>query len=524
MRVSCVSFALAILVSNAHGKFSVTAESEATVDDATNSQRKLHVDVNDPSYDDADPYEPSKDDYVKGDKGTYFNSASTETESEKYARLSGTIPPGAIEQEFSPLRYATCFNEAYETDFDSINQYELYKDYGRIFNWGFRNEMGPPLEGVSEANLPLSRLPGMFLRMCFHDNSINIEQPKFQDYINNYVDYDERGWGRWTGPAEYLATSGADASNLLCTQERFHPNQNLEGTASRVLYSLQSKDIPDIYDYNGKKTNMVEKYGLSYADMLHNGCVAAAIYARPKVDWSGAPKDEMKDLAKFPFKFGRKDACRYRWKEDHRSALCGPTELLPGLALTTKQTNDWFINRGMNPCQFMALMWTHTMMGPVSEDVSNICPLMKLPCSTTSGFKLDYFSAYLQPGEHIVSTPEEILATPDGPNCKWTPSECAGERPWPMTAVDCSLSLDVAERSVDKHPADDNLRELKDVIKDFHSTAIPPEKVLECSLRMLGGYGNEKDCDDVQATCTKIGTNVVPHSHLFGGYYGKPAY
>jgi len=531
MSVSGFSLVFIILVAVLNGKTSVRADVDSILDKltaqsqddkshaASNPRRKLDVDVNDPSYNDVNENEPNKDDHVQANAGTDLNTRRVENATLKDARLSGATPEGDIEQEFDPLEYATCFNEDYKTDFNSIDQWELYKDYARIFNWGFRNEMGPPLEALSAPGIPDNRLPGMFLRMCFHDNAINQEQPQFQDYIDGFIQYDEKGWARWTGPSQYLRTSGADASVLVSSVERFHPNQNYDKTASRVLYSLQSKDIPDILDSNGKKTNMVEKYGLSYADMLHNGCVAAAIYIRPPVDWTGEVKDEKKDLANFPFKYGRKDACRYRWKEDNRAALCGPTELLPGLALTTKQVNDWFINRGMNPCQFMALMWTHTTIDDLAKYVENICPLLKLPCSTTEGVKLDYFSYFLQPGEHIPPSPEEILEDPESSDCKWT--LCEGEsREWPLTAIDCTLALDVAQRAVRKFPEDENLRELKNVIKDFHSVAVPPEKVLECSLRMLGGHGDKNDCNGIAAACTEIGTNVVPYDHFFGGYYG----
>lgn len=155
---------------------------------------------------------------------------------------------------------------------------------------------------------------------------------------------------RWKGPSRFLETSGADASNLICRQERFHPNQNYDQTASRVLYSLQTVEA-GIAAQNGAIISMVDKYGLSYADLLHNGCIAALIWLSPEK--SASPEVALQSN---PFKFGRKDACRYRWKYGDRKALCGPTEKLPGVTLNAMQVNDWFVSRGMTPCQWLSLM------------------------------------------------------------------------------------------------------------------------------------------------------------------------
>ena len=93
---------------------------------------------------------------------------------------------------------------------------------------------------------------------------------------------------------------------------------------------------------------------------------------------------------------------------------------------------------------------------------------------------------------------------------------------WPLTAIDCTLSLDVTSRAALDNPMDENLRVLKDVIQNFHMNS--PEQVLICALRMLGGRGDSHDCDDIPGSksCTEIGTDKVSNDHMFGGYYGHP--
>ena len=90
-----------------------------------------------------------------------------------------------------------------------------------------------------------------------------------------------------------MKTSGADASNLICPEERFHPHTNNDQAASRVLKSIQMI--------------LTKKYThVSYADLLHHRCNAATIYLT----------------------FGRKDACLADKKCFKKYPLCGPTELL----------------------------------------------------------------------------------------------------------------------------------------------------------------------------------------------------
>jgi hypothetical protein len=512
MRFFCCLLTSLLLIEELHGQTTVT---------------KM---INNPKYEDFNPSEPNENPHIMGGENANYNTARRETPEQREQRLDGDVPDDNIYQEFDPLeKNAVCFNEPYETDFSSIDQWGLYEDYVRMFDWGFANNMGPPLQALS-STVTNNRFPGMMLRMCFHDNAINPELPDFQDYIDSFIEVDTMGFTRWTGPPTHLATSGGDASVLLCSMERFHPNQNYDQTASRVLYALQTKTIPGVVDFDGSPTNMVDKYKLSYSDLLHNGCVAAAIYLRPKMNRMLRGDDAKSALAETPMLFGRKDACRYQWAYKTRDALCGPTELLPGLQLNTKQSNDWFVTRGMTPCQFMALMWTHTTMDNMGP-VYGICPIMHLPCTFEyedgEEETLDYFTKFLQPGIHKVASVAEILDEPENPNCDWTPNvgKCgAGPQEfWPLTAVDCTLSLDVVTRAVKKNPCDEYLVELKNVVKNFHTVAFPPEKALMCGLRILGGQGNKNDCADIaDARCTEIGTDYVPNDHMFGSYYGYP--
>lgn len=89
-----------------------------------------------------------------------------------------------------------------------------------------------------------------------------------------------------------------------------------------------------------------------------------------------------------------------------------------------------------------------------------------------------------------------------------------------MLAADCSLSLTVVSQAAQEDPNDAALLILKDVVENFHLRASTPEEVLMCSLNMLGGKGDKTDCYDVMANCTTIGTDSVPHDHMFGAYYG----
>ena len=249
-----------------------------------------------------------------------------------------------INPKYSPLDDAFCFNEYYgREDLLEEEMIALYKDFEDIFEWGFRNQMGSPLQSVSEDNnrVTNNRFPSMYLRMCFHDNTVKPDFTDFQAYIDEHVS----DTGYWSGPGKYMETSGADASLLMCQEERLHPNSDYDKTASRVLYSMQVSGV-----INGGQS-LKSKWGLSYADLLHNGCLAAVTYLTRQ-----APSGIFKVN---PMKVGRKDACFKDWTcGGARKELCGPANILPGLALSVEEVNSWFTSRGMSECLWMSLMWT----------------------------------------------------------------------------------------------------------------------------------------------------------------------
>ena len=155
---------------------------------------------------------------------------------QKGERMSGKVPTadpeeadlnlGPFDQLNGPFRdpllKAKCLNEPYTVPPGRIDQKSLYDDYVKIFDWGFANKMGAPLQSKSLLNnhVTNNRFPGMFLRMCFHDNSVNPEHGSFNEYVKKNLNPQ----GKWIGPHHYMETSGADASVLLCPQEMYHPN------------------------------------------------------------------------------------------------------------------------------------------------------------------------------------------------------------------------------------------------------------------------------------------------------------
>jgi hypothetical protein len=176
------------------------------------------------------------------------------------------------------------------------------------------------------------RFAGMMMRMCFHDMAIVDSELPFPKYVKEHL-VTEGGKLKWNGPSRYLETSGADASVLVCPEERFHPNQNYDQTASRVLKTFQDP----IYLDEG--VSLKDKYKLSYTDLLHNGCIAATIYTTDSSSVDVVLRDN-------PFVFGRRDACHT--ESGSRVPLCGPTEVLPGVLDSIEELNDWFLDRNMN--------------------------------------------------------------------------------------------------------------------------------------------------------------------------------
>lgn len=428
----------------------------------------------------------------KKDDGTIFDDE--EAPEGTISRLMGMVPtdnPRNFEAAYDPVFDAYCFNEDYPVpELDPSEQYHLYRQYKKAFDL-----IKKPTSDVSEDGVTFDRIPGMFLRMCFHDNTIVTNQPDFRDYVASAIDSKTR---RWISETRYMNTSGADASNLICPEERFHPNNNLDQTASRVLKSIQTK-LKNKYPH------------FSYADILHNGCNAATIYL--------TDKNPEKELRRNPFTFGRKDACHVDMKNATKYALCGPSEILPGVDLSAEESTEWFSSRGMSPCLFMGLMWTHTTVAIMGS----LCPLTRLTCTTDSedvstfpdptllyfsaDDDLDYFDFFLTRGNH------KTLRDPDDEDdfiCKWVVDD--EEVPWPMTPIDCTLGLSNVKKAGPKA--------LARVIRNFaHDHDYNRRDILQCALNVLGGEGGGTEC----GSCDK----VIPKEckpdpdHKFGGFYSS---
>jgi Ricin-type beta-trefoil lectin domain-like len=151
--------------------------------------------------------------HLNNKENDLLNTAfDNETPEMTATRLAGSVPredPENIDALYNPVFDAFCFNEDYPVPSLSVReQRTLYFDYKVEFD-----RVQILTTDVSEENNRVTndRIPGMFLRMCFHDNAINPSQPDFQDYISKSIDNN-----KWIGEARFLNTSGADASNLIC--------------------------------------------------------------------------------------------------------------------------------------------------------------------------------------------------------------------------------------------------------------------------------------------------------------------
>jgi hypothetical protein len=418
----------------------------------------------------------------------------TETPAMTQLRLTGQMPIDGenFQPKYDPVNDAYCFNEDYPVpSLSSSQQLVLYQDYKAAFDkvFAFTTDVS-----VGNNRVTNNRIPGMFLRMCFHDNAVDPLQLDFQDYISRSIDTNTK---KWIGESRYLKTSGADASHLICPEERYHPNNNYDQTASRVLNSIQQ--------------SLKSKYRhMSYADLLHNGCNAATIYLNNTADAA-------RSLSSNPFTFGRKDACFIDHKCKKKFALCGPSELLPGVTLRPNQVNNWFTSRGMTECSFMALMWTHTTV----DNMASLCPITKLTCTASNndvaaftdrsklyfkaGDNLDYFNFFLKRGTH-----ETLPFTGDDgdPSCNWVVD--GRLIPWPMTGIDCTLGLDNVERVKNT--------KLADAIKNLgHNRATyNVVDILQCALKVLGGKGGLEGGACNKVVPTECKSRAV---HKFGGFY-----
>jgi len=380
-------------------------------------------------------------------------------------------------------------------------------------------------------------------------NVVEAKEKKTKDCYNMDIEK------TWIGPKRYLETSGGDASVLTCPEERFHPNNNYDNTASRVLNALLRKDIPK---FQGR--SMIEKYGMSYADLLYNGCQAATVYtttfARPDINNSewvqpqpGHLEEGQNKLYPGIFRFGRRDACYkdplapegkgkskggtdYFTGSHMKFALCGPTELLPGLGLGAQEYDEWFLSRGMSSCNWMALMWTHTTMDALGLE----CPLKELPTNPASfgdvqvfhkygnsdliyfkpGDELDYWRFFLDRGVHTPSDANELSMNHEDSGCEWIVDGFKVN--WPLTRTDCVISLDNLKRL--------NLIGLSNtarIVTDWTKTQATNS--LYCSLQMLGGSGKNRDLDcapeihgEFVPCATSDSGNINADEHKFGSY------
>ena len=389
---------------------------------------------------------------------------------------------------YNPMLDAKCFNDKYNVP--TVNKQDLYADYKKIFEWGLKNPSDSPLYAQS-SGVTSNRFPSMCLRMVFHDNAIADEDGA--DYVVRNID---PVTGKWKGPDMMLPTSGGDASVLTCKPERFHPNNNYDQTASRILHAFQSTESYPKGPGIGNGKSLMSKHGLSYADSLHN-CGLAALRFMIETDANDStklqfaiPDDQMKGLLNMVDKmtFGRKDACYItdnatllfsdELGANSRRPLCGPSDILPGVTLSAKGVSNWFENRGMPVGVWLSLFGTHTALDNFS-DPTNIRNF-GLP-------QKDYFKDYVGCPFHKLRAP---VVDPEDGGCDWTPT-CQNPSntaltPWKMVQSDCATSIGIIRNSGDASLK--NLQTQMKIYIDSPGKWIPD---IVCALGHLGG-NNEK--------------------------------
>ena len=90
------------------------------------------------------------------------------------------------------------------------------------------------------------------------------------------------------------------------------------------------------------------------------------------------------------------------------------------------------------------------------------------------------------------------------------------ETHWPLTAIDCTISTDNLNT--------DDVQDLKNATKKFHSPGFDVYDILQCSFKKLGGHGKGYEpgtaCDHIseeaEPTCDP---GVRNDTFLFGSYY-----
>jgi len=443
-------------------------------------------------------------------------------------RLQGEIPEGELEPLYDPLIGGKCFNTEYNRDLTFDQVMELYDDFVTLF------EVIPGLEGdASPFGPPATRLAPMCLRMAFHDNAIDKDAQEFQEYVAASIDDN----GEWIGDLRNMPTSGADASVLMCIEERYHPNQNYQSTATKIVRAFQTPLFDGL--------NLEQKWDLSYTDMLHNCAKAAGVWlARDTGGPSNVVDPEVIFRDFYPMTFGRKDACYYKegcvaeelekFRVNNRMALCGPSEQLPGLTMKANDLNNWFRERGMNECLWGALFGTHTTMDTMRIDTATV----HMPHTTdsadvfqleqrmgtnemyfdSSGELLDYMEYFWNRGEHD-PLPDAPLG---GAPCDWS------EGHWPMTLIDC----EIASSNVGGISGLDKFRGVMGTMSDPNNGlgGVPGYwlNLMHCGLAVLGGDGDNnsggryQDCQLITSSNgplnSCIGFATVPSQNLFGAY------
>ena len=411
-----------------------------------------------------------------------------------------------IEELYNPMLDAKCFNDHYNVP--SPHKAGLYRDYKKIFDWGLKNPSGSPLFAGS-AGVTANRFPSMCLRMAFHDNAINGKDGS--EYVESMIN----SAGEWIGPDMMMETSGGDASVLTCKPERYHPNNNYDQTASRILHAFQNP-----HDYPrgpgiGYGYSLMSKYKMSYADALHNCALAALKYmtesedllVRLDFDIDDSERDSLKYIY-HKFSFGRKDACYITkdidliFSEDglaanSRRPLCGPSDVLPGVNFSAREVFDWFDSRGLPVGVWLSLFGTHTALDNFSDP--KIIRYFGLPDK-------DYFEDFVGCPFHTLLDP---VVVPDEPGCDWTPNcknpDNKNKEPWKLVRSDCSTSLDMIQAAAD--PDLEMLEKQMQVYVDQPGSWLPD---IICALNHLGG--DSTDC------VGPYGLSSPQHS-MFGSFW-----
>jgi hypothetical protein len=454
---------------------------------------------------------------LDGAPGVNLNTNVKERPEERLRRLQlfggATIAPpdtdtltSFLPELYNPMLDAKCFNDKYIVP--TINKQELYADYKKIFDWGLTNPSGSPLFANS-GKVTANRFPGMCLRMSFHDNTIVTGDGAA--YVQNNID---QVTGKWTGPEMIMETSGGDASVLTCKHERFHPNNNYDQTAARVLHAFQSKGAFPSGPGIGNGQSLMSKYQFSYADALHNCALAALRYMAEKKDANSPDLKITIDASKLAdvmnaidtMKFGRKDACYITDDQtvlssddlsaNSRRPLCGPSDELPGLNLDARGVNEWFESRNMPVGVWLSLFGTHTALDNFNDPT--VIRNFGVPDK-------DYFVDFVGCPFHTLRAP--VIDPGDG-GCDFVPT-CKNPaniqlQPWPLVQSDCAASIDRIEKDAS---------DLTDLQAQMHTYTLNPGAWIPDAICALGHLGGNNE------SCTGPFSVSAPKKSMFGSFY-----